>query len=100
MLTKINNKNFDANISTGTKLIVFYAPWCNFCQQQNKILQELSAANIWIGKVNSDENPELTNLYRINAYPSFIIFKNGEIVSRFQGLHSKYEIMNILKDFI
>ena len=100
MLTKLNEGNFETNISTGIKLVEFYAPWCHFCQRQKEGLEELSKANVWIGQVNAEENPELVNLYRISVYPSFILFKNGEILTRFQGLKSKYELMNILKDFI
>jgi len=99
MIVKLNENNFESNISTGTKLVEFYAAWCHFCQRQNEAILELSGANIWIGQVNADENPELINLYRIMVYPSFILFKNGEILTRFQGLKSKYEIMNILQDF-
>lgn len=100
MITKLNEKNFDTNIALGIKLVEFYAPWCHFCQRQNEAIEELSKANIWIGQVNADENPNLTQLYRISAYPSFLLFKNGEILTRFHGLKTKYEIMNILKDFI
>jgi len=100
MLVKLNKNNFETNISTGIKLVEFYAPWCHFCQRQKNDLEELSKTGTWIGLINADENPELVNLYRVTVYPSFILFKNGEILTRFQGLKSKYEIMNILKDFI
>ena len=100
MIVKLNENNFENNISVGIKLVEFYAPWCHFCQRQSDILKELSENNIWIGKVNSDENDNLVNLYRITAFPSFILFKDGEILTRFQGLKSKYEIMNILKDYV
>ncbi len=100
MLHELNEKNFDENIANGFKLVEFFANWCNFCLQQKNVLEELSRDNVWIGTVDIDKNPNLAKFYRINVFPSFILFKDCEIIYRFQGLHSKYNIMNILKDYI
>ena len=76
------------------KLIEFFADWCGFCTRQEPILEELD--KVWIGRVNTDENKEIARKYKINSLPSFILLKNGEEVDRFTGLHSKFDIMNII----
>ena len=39
---------------------------------------------------------ELAKKYGVTALPSFIVLKNGTEVDRFSGLHSKFDIMNIM----
>ena len=52
--------------------------------------------NILIGIVDIDRNPKLALKYKITSFPTFVIFKNGEEISKFSGLHSKYDLMNKL----
>ncbi len=94
MIKELDNENFLKETSTGLKLIEFFADWCGFCTRQEPILEELD--KVWIGRVNTDENKEIARKYKINSLPSFILLKNGEEVDRFTGLHSKFDIMNII----
>ncbi len=94
MLKELNNENFVNETKDGLKLIEFFADWCGFCTRQEPILKELD--KIWIGRVNTDENKDIAKKYRISSLPSFVLMKNGEEVERFSGLHSKFDIMNII----
>ena len=94
MIKELDNENFLKETSTGLKLIEFFADWCGFCTRQEPILEELD--KVWIGRVNTDENKEIARKYKINSLPSFVLLKNGEEVDRFTGLHSKFDIMNII----
>ncbi len=94
MITTLDKENFSAETEKGLKLIEFYADWCGFCTRQEPILEELD--KIWIGRVNTDENREIARIYKINSLPSFVLLKDGEEVEKFSGLHSKFDIMNII----
>ena len=94
MIKELDNYNFDSETANGLKLIEFFADWCGFCTRQEPILEELD--KIWIGRVNTDENREIAKKYKINSLPSFVLLKNGQEVERFTGLHSKFDIMNII----
>ncbi len=94
MITTLDNENFSTETEKGLKLIEFYADWCGFCTRQEPILEELD--KIWIGRVNTDENREIAKKYKINSLPSFVLLKDGEEVEKFSGLHSKFDIMNII----
>ena len=94
MITELNKENFDDKTQKGLKLIEFFADWCGVCTRQDAILHEID--KVWIGKVNTDENRELAKKYGVTALPSFIVLKNGTEVDRFSGLHSKFDIMNIM----
>jgi thioredoxin 1 len=93
MINILNEKNFKFMTKDGTKLVFFTAPWCGYCAKQKPVLEELSAHNYWIGEVNGDENPHLTTQYSIQAFPSFILFKDGNIISQFVGFHPKEELL-------
>jgi len=94
MIKELNNENFIKDTQNGLKLIEFFAPWCGFCTRQEPILRELD--KIWVGRVNTDENKEIARKYNIKSLPSFVLLKNGQEVERFTGLHSKFDIMNII----
>ena len=98
MIEELNNSNFKKHIEKGLKLVEFYANWCGFCKQQFPVLEELT--NIVVGIVDIDENPDLVREYKVGSYPTFIIFKNGVEAARFSGMHSKYDLMNKVMQFL
>lgn len=100
MLQELNENNFDENIKDGIKFVAFTASWCGFCQRQKPILKEIADQNIWIGEVDPDENPSLVQRFNLNAFPSFLLFKNGNLIANFVGFKTKYELLNILLDYL
>ena len=96
MIRELNEQNFNEYIKKGIKFIAFLADWCSFCQQQKPVLKELSDNDIFVGTVDSDCNPNLVQQWNIQAFPSFILFKNGEPITTFSGLHTKYDLLNKL----
>ena len=98
MIEELNEDNFQENISSGLKVIVFSATWCKFCQKQDEVFEQLP--DIKVGKVDGDKNPSLVNKYDVVGFPTFVIFKNGKEVSHFSGYKNKYELMNILTKYI
>ncbi len=98
MIIDIDEKNFDEQTSKGLKLIIFSAKWCSYCNKQNEVLKELP--DIWFGKVDGDKSPSLVSKYGVMGFPTFILFKNGEVVTKFSGFKNKFELMNILSKFV
>lgn len=98
MLIKLDKNNFEKETEKGLKLVEFFAPWCGFCQKQEPILEEMD--KVWIGQVNSELSPELFEKYKVTSYPTFVLFKDGEEVERFSGVHSKFDIMEILTKYM
>ena len=98
MIEQLNDSNFKKHTEKGLKLVEFYANWCGFCKKQFSELEGLT--NILVGIVDIDENPTLAKEYKIGAYPTFILFKNGVEVTRFRGLHTKYDLINKVMTFL
>lgn len=98
MIKELDITNFDYELKNGLKLVEFYAPWCGFCSRQEPILEELD--KVWIGKVDTDDNRNLAQKFSISSLPTFILFKEGEEVDRFLGLHTKFDLMARLNKHI
>ena len=95
----INEENFEKEIlnSQTTAIVDFYADWCGPCKMMSPIIDEIAEdESLTVGKVNVDENTELAIKYDIMSIPTVLIFKNGELVNRFVGVHDKNEIINSL----
>ena len=102
MVSKFNGENFDEEVKnfSGKVLVDFYADWCGPCKMMAPIIDEIAKENIAgvkVGKVNCDENMELTQQYKIMSIPTIIIFKDGQIVKSFVGVTDKEQILSELK---
>ena len=98
MIKELDITNFENELEKGLKLVEFYAPWCGFCNRQEPILEEMD--KIWIGRVDTDDNRNIAQKYRVNSLPTFILFQDGNEVDRFFGLHSKFDLMDRLNKHI
>ncbi|MEI8175546.1 MAG: thioredoxin [Candidatus Omnitrophota bacterium] len=77
-------------------LVDFWAVWCGPCKAIAPVIEELArelGGKARIGKVNVDENPEITRDCNIFNIPTVIFFKNGVEASRMVGLHSKADLL-------
>lgn len=83
--------NFDSEVlKSNTPVFVdFWAAWCGPCQMMGPIVDDLAkkfeGKNIKIGKLNVDENSDIAAKYSVLSIPSFMVFKNGEVVDQIVG---------------
>lgn len=89
----VTQNDFQAEVvsQTGTVLVDFYAQWCGPCKVTSPIIDELAGEkkDVKFVKVDVDQNQELASQYSIFSIPTFLIFKNGKVVSQFVGAQSK-----------
>lgn len=81
-------------------LVDFWAPWCGPCMQQGPIIDELAdeiTGKAKIFKVNVDDNSELASQYSIMSIPALKVFKNGNVVEEFVGVHSKKQLLEVIE---
>lgn len=103
MIKHIENNFKDVVLDSKTLVLVdFYATWCGPCQMLSPVLEEISVENndFEIVKVDVDKNHELARNYKIMTVPTMMIFKNGEVVDKIEGLVSKEVIINKMKNYL
>ncbi|CAI9116511.1 OLC1v1017676C1 [Oldenlandia corymbosa var. corymbosa] len=69
-------------------LVDFYATWCGPCQFMVPILNEVGTTlkdKIQVVKIDTEKYPSIADKYRIEALPTFILFKDGKPHDRFEG---------------
>ena len=92
--------NFDTMIQSETPVLVdFFAEWCGPCKAQSPIFHDLAeelGERITVIKIDVDKNPEISQRYRIQAVPTIMLFKSGEVKFRQAGMMSKPQLMNIV----
>ena len=82
--------NFEAEVLRSDKLTVidFWATWCPSCLALGPTIDALSqtcSGTVNIGKVNVDENPEISVNYSVTSIPCVLFIKDGKVVDRHLG---------------
>ena len=99
MTIKITEKEFENLINNNQTILVdFYADWCGPCRALAPVLDEIANENhnFKIGKVNVDDEINLSSQFKIRSIPTMIIFKDGKEVERMVGFLPKEEIIKKL----
>lgn len=99
MATEITDSNFEETIEKSGKpaMLDFWASWCGPCRMLSPVIDELhseySEKGVVIGKVNVDENPELSLKFKIRTIPQLLFFdKNGNLKETSASLRIKSDI--------
>ncbi len=97
----VKGKDFDKIVlqSKTPVLVDFWAPWCAPCRMVAPVIEELATeyeGKVSFGKVNVDEEAEITSKYAIMSIPTLILFKNGKPVSNIVGFRPKAELKRSL----
>lgn len=97
MAMEFKDASFDEDVlkSETPVLVDFWAPWCGPCRMLAPTVDAISeeyAGKVKVGKVNTDENPQIATQHQINSIPTLMIFKGGEVVERLVGALPKEKI--------
>jgi thioredoxin len=89
---EISSKEHFAGILKSSRLVVadFWADWCGPCKQIaphfESLSQSLSRDNVvTFVKINNDNHHDIAQQYQITALPTFLIFRDGQVVQKVQG---------------
>ena len=100
MALAITDATLDEVLKSDKPVVIdFWAEWCGPCRMVGPIIDELATAyegDVIIGKVDVDNNDEITSKYGIRNIPTILFIKDGEVVDKQVGAAQK----NVLVDKI
>ena len=94
MAHEFTDANFQTEVLDSDKLTVidFWAEWCGPCRAIGPVIEELAKeydGTVNIGKVNVDQNPEVSMNYGITSIPAILFVKGGKVVDKLVGAQPK-----------
>ncbi|MBK7232583.1 MAG: thioredoxin [Saprospiraceae bacterium] len=86
--------NFQENAlaETGVAVVDFWAEWCGPCKLVGPIIDELSheyEGKAKIGKLDVDNNPQVSMQFGIRSIPTLLFIKDGKVVDKHVGTATK-----------
>ncbi len=94
--------NMEAILKSKAKVFVlFYATWCPFCRQFLPIFEKFAKTNTRHCEfVVIDDKPSLREEYEIDVVPTILVFQDGKIIRRLDGLQgiglNERDLMNLV----
>jgi len=80
-------------------VIDFWAEWCAPCRMMAPTIDALASeyeGKAKVGKLNVDENTEVSAKYQIRGIPTVLIIKNGEVAEQVVGVTSKDNLSKLI----
>jgi thioredoxin 1 len=69
-------------------LVDFYADWCRPCKMMGPVVEQIAGEysdRVEVGKLNTDDNPDIAMRYQVMGIPTLGLFNGGELVDRLVG---------------
>ncbi|KAL3232968.1 ER-retained PMA1-suppressing protein 1 [Nakaseomyces bracarensis] len=90
-------KNFQSTLAKGLHIVEFYSPYCGHCKQLAPIWEETwvefkeegEKIGVTFSQVDCVQSGDICSKERIHAFPSIILYQDGERVDQFSDRRTK-----------
>ena len=102
---ELTDDNFETEVLQASvpSLVDFWAEWCMPCKMLAPMIDEVAdeyAGKIKVGKMDTDSCRDTAMKFGINAIPTLILFKDGEMVKKFVGLQQKADLSTAIDELV
>ncbi len=101
---RLTDANFDRLSSAEKPMFVdFWATWCGPCRIMDPVVEKLAAKysdRVTFGKVNVDEEMNISSKYQVFSIPTFMVFKNGQPMDAVIGAVGEASLERLVKSAI
>ncbi len=101
MIKELVREELSADLAQEAVLLDFYSNTCGPCKMLSFILNDIDkkyGEQVKIIKIDFEENPELIEAHKIEGYPTLVMFKDGQELSRKAGLQQKPVIIKMIEE--
>lgn len=101
MLLEVTEHNLDSVMAkSGLVIVDFWSPWCSPCNMLNPVIKQLAEnnADVTIGKLNTIENGAACRRFRVDAIPTILFFKDGNLVKKILGYHTEAKLQQMINE--
>lgn len=100
-----SSEEFDEKVmnSPNPILVDFYADWCSPCQQLGPRLEAKVSSlggQVSLAKINVDEVGNLADEFEVSSIPTIIGIKDGEVISKFEGMVDDETLDKFIADIV
>jgi thioredoxin 1 len=104
-IVTLSDATFDEHVKASDVpvLVDFWAEWCGPCKMIAPVLEEIATeqeGKLVIGKLNIDDNLDVTRRYDVRSIPTLILFKDGEPMARLVGAKPKGQLLQEISAYI
>ena len=97
---ELDGAQLDEVVKADKALVVFYSKTCGPCKMLRFVLKDISkdVDGVSIGEIDFDANKDATAKYKVESYPTLLLFKNGEEVKRVKCLQQKPKVLQMINE--
>lgn len=107
MAIDVTDETFEADVVERSKsaavVVDLWAPWCGPCQTLGPIIEKVvdaTGGQVVLAKVNIDENPAISQAFRVQSIPAVFALRDGQVVDGFVGAYPEHEVTRFVQGLL